>query len=100
MPRYAITVSLSAERLPDLEPQKAIDPGKDPINNMTEMLGKMVSTMAPPNSPMMFHRPSGMQVSKNIEISVESFLALAEVLNRFDHLAEEIECSNPPGRPW
>lgn len=95
MPRYAITISLQAERLPELQPERFADPEADPGAELLKMAGKMMSTIAPPGGGVIFHRPSGMNVSKNIEISVESFLALAEVLGKFDHLAEVIECEHP-----
>jgi hypothetical protein len=102
MPRYAISISLQAERLPDppeRSPEGPLDPGADPGVALVKMAGQMFDKIsAQPGSSYVVHRPSGMNAFKNIEISAESFLALAEILSKFDHLAEEIECSNPSKR--
>jgi len=90
MPRYALNIQISAVRLPDPEPpQPAIDPGADPMTNALKTLGRML----PPNLPVTagFHPPAGMNLSKSVEITTESFAALADTLGKFDALAEQLE---------
>jgi hypothetical protein len=45
--------------------------------------------------PFARQKESGAGMSRAIEIKTESFAGLAEILGKFDHLAEEIECSHP-----
>ena len=98
MAHYQLKITISATRLPDPIPVPAFDPGKDPIR---EMVNVMRDAMPPARGgiPMGFYpgafRESGLTLGKEVEISVENFQNLSEVLGKFDALADEIECSNP-----
>lgn len=100
MPRYSINIQVSAQRLPDPPPPEPVyDPGKDPMHEMVGVLRESMSQIASPDRH--FHRrgirqiEGGAGMTKTVEISVESFAALAEILGKFDSLGEAIECSHP-----
>jgi hypothetical protein len=77
------------------------DPGKDPIH---EVVGIMRESLTVARAPMPApfytsgypgNRESGLSMAKEGEISVGSFTELAEILGKFDALADELECSHP-----
>jgi hypothetical protein len=94
MPRYAIIITINASRLPDrFPPSPAIDPASDPMREMVGVLRESMqkgATFFPPRE-----KESGVSMAKGIEVSAESFEGLTQILAKFDHLAEEIECSHP-----
>jgi hypothetical protein len=93
MPRYAISIQVSAQRIADLEPLPVNDPGKDPMTQVVAAMDRMGGMLGrdPFNQP----KQSGAGMSRAIEVTTESFAGLAEILGKFDRLAEEIECSHP-----
>lgn len=98
MPRYSLQITIAAERLPEPDPPaRPFDPGMDPIRDLTETMKENLAGLRATSSPFSFntHRPSGLNSTRSIEVTVESFDALAKILSNFDHLAEQIECANP-----
>jgi hypothetical protein len=94
LPHYQVKIQVSAARVPDFEPQPVFDPGKDPLTSAMAQLGQIAANVNKP-SPFNFFRPSGLELTKEIEIRAESFDDLAKALGQFDSLAEQIECANP-----
>jgi hypothetical protein len=99
MPRYSVTIQVSAQRLPDPPPpQPAFDPGTDPIREMTQVMRESMTQIGSTVHRQKLGRDfseGSAGMSKTVAITVESFAALAEILGRFDSLGEEIECSHP-----
>jgi hypothetical protein len=93
MPRYAISITVNAQRIPDLDPLPVDDPGKDPMTKVVAAMDRMGGLMV--RDPFAQPKQSGAGMTKAIEVTTESFAALAEILGKFDRLAEEIECSHP-----
>jgi len=92
MPKYSVSIEVKAQRLPDPEEPDEVKPG-DPLTALTATVGKMFS-----GGPAVFAIPakaSGMEMARNITVTVESFAAIAGILGKFDELAERLECEHP-----
>lgn len=96
MAKYSIVISCTAERLPEENPAPVFDPGADPIREMTEMLGKTLNAV--PHGFAAQRPQMGLSVTKTITISVESLKALMAEIEKFDELAERVECEHPAQR--
>lgn len=96
MSQYGIEIEVTANRLPEPFAVQAMDVGS-PVRDVSAMakeMGKMMRAVAPgPHAPGLMD--AGVAMKRVIVVRAESFAALAEILAKFDHLAEEIECSHP-----
>jgi hypothetical protein len=88
MARYLISVSVSAKRIE----QPAHKLGDETIHLDPSLQAMMNVALKASGQPPVFVAQLGMQMEKTIQVSAESFAAIAEILGRFDRLSEEIEC--------
>jgi hypothetical protein len=90
--KYALSVEVKLLELPEEpEPFPAPRPGDDP---MTSVLGPALKVMtgAVARGPIAFMGQSaGFDFRKSITVAVPNFQGLANILNKFDALACEIE---------
>lgn len=98
MPSYQVRLNIEAERMPDLGPQPdfVASPGDlNPIEKMLPDAMNMLKTIA--RAPVMSFGgpPPGISLRRSFTVNAESFKALCEMLERFDSLAEQVECSHP-----
>lgn len=97
MAHYQVKINIQATRLPDPPPlEPAYDPGRDPLHEVAGVLRQSIKAFSAPvpGYGMGIYRESGLTLGKEVEIVAESFHELAELLGKFDSLAEEIEFTN------
>jgi hypothetical protein len=98
MAQYTIDITVSAIKeqppapMPEIELN--IKPGSDPVEAQAALLRMAGQMMAPRPVPYLT-RPAGVTVTKQIALRVESFAEIAEILGRFESLAESVECNHP-----
>lgn len=93
MARYRLQITIQTEREPEPPKLQPIDPGKDPV---TTLAGVMRETMDVRNLSLSPPLRQGVTLNKEVVIESESFLTMAEILAKFDRLAEEISCLHAP----
>lgn len=95
MPRYEIEIELTANRAP--EPMRAMVVGDGPIipPELLKAMGSIAKISHQTGISLPPMGGAGLALRKTIIIDAPSFQALAEVLGKFDSLADEVECSHP-----
>ena len=99
MSSYQVTLNIEAQRVPDLEPDPYPPPipGRDvdPAAMLPEAMNMLHKINNRAYSIPAFGPPPGLTLRKSFTVTTESFKPLCEMLERFDSLAEQVECSNP-----
>lgn len=95
MPRYEIEIELTANR--SAEPMRAMVVGDSPIvpPELLKAMGSIAKITHQSGISLPPMGGAGLALRKSIIIEAPSFQALAEILGKFDSLADEVECNHP-----
>lgn len=92
MPQYEVQINVMANRIEDHEPEVSTPiEGVDfaGLQKVMKNMGKVVQQVTPPGSQDL--SADGIRLRKTIVVRAESFAAIAEVLGKFDSMAEQLE---------
>lgn len=92
MAKYLVEISVNAVRLPEEAP-----PARRGTDDALESMARAAEGLLAGGVPVFSapRRLPSLNSSKTIQISAPSFAALAEIIAKFDTLADDVECNNP-----
>lgn len=82
--KYALTIEVKLVEQPDDDPP-SIRPGSDPLQGAMQVMTGAIGRFTMPQMS------TGFDFRKQVEVRVQDFKSLAEIIGRFDNLVHEIE---------